>query len=104
MQYSSEELLSRLDAGDQRLRLVQERPMSRFAWLDKAAVPDTGFGSLDEALWKHLVSVYGMRDPVVALEKMGLIVRDESGTPRASVAGLLLCAREPEVRLANARA
>ena len=102
MQYSSEELLSRLDAGDQRLRLVQERPMSRFAWLDKAAVPDTGFGSLDEALWKRLVSVYGMRDPVVALEKMGLIVRDESGTPRASVAGLLLCAREPEVRLANA--
>ena len=69
---------------------------------DKTAVPETGFGSLDEALWKRLVSVHGMRDPVVALEKMGLIARDEQGTPRATVAGLLLCARAPEERLTNA--
>ncbi len=69
---------------------------------DKTAVPETGFGSLDEALWKRLVSVHGMRDPVVALEKMGLIARDEQGTPRATVAGLLLCVRAPEERLTNA--
>lgn len=88
--------------GDQRLRLAQERAMSRSTWLDKTAVPETGFGSLDEALWKRLVSVHGMRDPVVALEKMGLIARDDQGTPRATVAGLLLCARAPEERLAHA--
>ena len=88
--------------GDQRLRLAQERAMSRFTWLDKAAVPDTGFQSLDEALWKRLVSTHGMADPEVALEKMGLLARDEHGTLRASVAGLLLCARAPETWLDHA--
>ena len=88
--------------GYQRLRLAQERAMSPFAWLDKTPVPDTGFGSLDEALWKRLVSVHGMRDPVVALEKMGLLARDERGTLRASLAGLLLCAQAPEEWLGNA--
>ena len=88
--------------GDQRLRLAQERAMSRFTWLDKAAVPNTGFQSLDEALWKRLVSTHGMGDPEVALEKMGLLARDERGTPRASVAGLLLCAQAPESWLDHA--
>ena len=76
--------------------------MSRFTWLDKAAVPDTGFQSLDEPLWKRLVSTHGMADPEVALEKMGLLARDEQGTLRASVAGLLLCARAPETWLDHA--
>ena len=88
--------------GDPRLRLVQERAMSQSTWLDRTAVPETGFGNLDEDLWKRLVSAHGMRDPVVALEKMRLLARDERGTPRATVAGLLLCARAPEKRLANA--
>ena len=89
-------------SGDQRLRLAQERAMSRFAGFDKSAVPDTGLRSLDEALWKKLVSVHGARAPNVALEKMGLLTRDERGTPRASVAGLLLCARAPDEWLDNA--
>ena len=88
--------------GGQRLRLAQERAMSRFMWLDKAAVPDTGFQSLDEPLWKRLVSTHGMADPEVALEKMGLLARDDRGTLRASVAGLLLCARAPETWLDHA--
>ena len=43
-----------------------------------------------------------MADPEVALEKMGLLARDERGTLRASVAGLLLCARAPETWLDHA--
>lgn len=84
------------------LRLPQERAMSRSTWLDKATVPDTGFQSLDEALWKRLVSTHGMGDPEVALEKMGLLARDERGPLRASVAGVLLCAQAPEVWLDHA--
>ncbi len=74
----------------------------KFAGFDKSAVPDTGLQSLDEALWKSLVSIHGAAAPEVALEKMGLLTRDERGTPRASVAGLLLCARAPEEWLDNA--
>ncbi len=72
------------------------------AGFDKSAVPETGLPSLDEALWKKVVSVHGARAPGVALEKMGLLTRDERGAPRASVAGLLLCARAPEEWLDNA--
>ena len=73
--------------------------MSRFTWLDKAAVPNTGFQSPDEPLWRRLVSAHGMADPELTLEKMGLLTRGERGTLRATVAGLLLCAQAPETWL-----
>lgn len=89
-------------SGDEQLRLAERRGQARFIWFDKQPVPETGFGTLDEALWKPLLSVAGAVDPAIGLEKMGLLARDEHGTVRATVAGILLCCREPEQWLPNA--
>jgi predicted HTH transcriptional regulator len=88
--------------SDERLRLAQRRGQARFQWFDKQPVPGTGFGTLDESLWKPLLSVDGAADPESALDKMGLLTTDENGTTRATVAGVLLCTRSPEEWLPNA--
>ena len=88
--------------SDERLRLAQRRSQARFLWFDKQAVPDTGFRTLDESLWKPLLSAEGAVDPPSALEKMGLLSRGENGVRRATVAGVLLCSPAPEEWLPNA--
>ena len=88
--------------SDERLRLAQLRGQARFLWFDKQPVSDTGLGTLDEALWKSLLSVEGRDDPETALEKMGLLGQDEHGVVRATVAGLLFCSHTPEEWLPNA--
>lgn len=87
---------------DERLRLAQRRGQARFLCFDKQTVPETGFGTLDRALWKPLLSAEGAVDPPSALEKMGLLSRNENGVRQATVAGLLLCSPAPEERLPNA--
>ena len=88
--------------SDERLRLAQRRGQARFLWFDKQPVADTGLGALDEALWKPLLSVEGRLDPESALEKTGLLGRDQHGILRATVAGLLICSRAPEEWLPQA--
>lgn len=88
--------------SDERLRLAQRRGQARFLWFDEQPVPNTGLGTLDEALWKPLLSAEGRIDPETALEKTGLLGRDEHGTMRATVAGLLFCSHTPEEWLPNA--
>ena len=65
-------------------------------WFDKQVVPDTGFGTLSERLWEPLLSVAGAADPRRGLRNLGLLAPDEAGVERATVAGVLLCARTPQ--------
>ena len=83
-------------AGDERLRLAQRRAQSRYLWFDKQIVPGTGFGTLSERLWEPLLSVAGAADPRRGLRNLGLLAPDEAGVERATVAGVLLCARTPQ--------
>ena len=87
---------------DEQLRLAQQRAQSRFLWFDKQPVPGTGFGSLNESLWKPLLSAEGAAVPELALEKMGILTSDENRIMRATVAGILLCSHTPEEWLPNA--
>ena len=92
----------RLMGGDERLRLAQRRSQARFLWFDKQPVPETGFRTLAEALWKPLLSAEGAAEPEAALGKLALLVDDEAGVLRAAVAGVLLCTPNPEQWLPNA--
>ena len=92
----------RLMGGDERLRLAQRRSQARFLWFDKQPVPETGFRTLAEALWKPLLSAEGAAEPEAALGKLALLVDDEAGVLRAAVAGVLLCTPSPEQWLPNA--
>ena len=88
--------------SEERLRLAQRRGQASFLWFDKQPVDGTGFGTLDDAFWKPLVSAEGAADPELALEKMGLLVQDQNDILRATVAGVLLCSSAPERWLPNA--
>ena len=86
----------------ERPRLAQRREQARFRWFDEQTVPNTGFGTLDESLWRPLLSAEGATNPEAALAKLALLAPNEAGVPRATVAGVLLCTRDPEEWLPNA--
>ena len=88
--------------SEEAMRLAQRRGQAQFRGLDEQPVPNTGFGTLTEALWKPLLSAEGAVDPKTALEKLALLAPDENGIARATVAGLLLCSERPEEWLPNA--
>ena len=88
--------------GDERMRLAQRRAQSRYLWFDRQAVPDTGFETLSERLWGQLLSVAWGTDPIRGLTNMRLLARDEADVLRATVAGLLLCAKMPQEWLPHA--
>ena len=83
-------------------RSRDRRAQSRFLWFDKQPVSNTGFHTLDESIWKPLLSAEGRAEPETALEKLALLTVDESGITRATVAGVLLCAAVPHEWLPNA--
>lgn len=82
--------------SDEELRLVQRRSQARYRWFDKQTVDGTGFATLDEALWKPLLSVQSASQPEIALVKLGLLDDDDHGVLRATVAGVLLCCVSPQ--------
>lgn len=88
--------------SDERLRLAQRRGQARFPSFDEQIVVNTGFRTLDESLWKPLLSAEGAAYPEIALTKLALLGADEAGVLRATVAGVLLCTRNPEQWLPNA--
>ena len=88
--------------GDERLRLAQGRAPSRYLRFDRQVVPGTGIETLDERLWGPLLSVAGAADPSRGLANLRLLAEAEGGVERATVAGVLLCARRPQEWLPQA--
>jgi len=89
-------------SSDEKLRLSQSRAQNRYLWFDQQIVAGTGFNSLNERLWESLLSVEGESDPVRALTNMGLLAIDETGSTRATIAGILLCTDSPHQWLPQA--
>ena len=92
----------RMMTHDERLRLAQRRGQARSHWFDEQIVPNTGPETLKESLWKPLLSTEGAMNPDSALRKMALLAFDEAGILRATVAGVLFCAQNPEQWLPTA--
>ena len=88
--------------SDERLRLAQRRGQARFSSFDEQTVQGTGFNTLEESLWKPLLSAEGAANPAPALQKLALLADDEAGVLRATVAGVLLCTQNPDRWLPNA--
>ena len=87
---------------DERLRLARRRGQARSLWFDEQIVSNTGIKTLEEVLWKPLLSTEGAMKPDSALRKIALLALDEVGIVRATVAGVLFCTRNPEQWLPSA--
>ena len=88
---------------EESLRLAERRSQARLSWFDRQPVAGTGLASLDEGSWKPLISASSAHDPGAALFRMGLLADDQAGRRCATVAGLLLCAANPQLWLPSAR-
>lgn len=93
----------RVMSSDESLRLAERRSQARLTWFDRQPMADTGFASLEEELWKPLLSASSARDPEAALFRMGILADDHTGRRCATVAGVLLCSANPQQWLPNAR-
>lgn len=82
-------------------RLFQQKSQARLIRFDEQAVPGTNRSTLAEYLWRRFVPPEEA-DPILALKKMRILVEDDNGDERASVAGVLLCSDNPENIMPNA--
>ena len=83
-------------------RLFQERSQSRVIRFDESPVPGTSPDNLDEELTRRFLREDGVRTANV-LRKLRIVASDEDGTARVTVAGVLLCTREPSQWLPHAQ-
>jgi predicted HTH transcriptional regulator len=82
-------------------RIFQQRSQARIIRFEEQAVPSTSMADLDPALCQRFTR--GAADAVEGmLLKRSLLVRSEAGGVVASVAGVLMCCRDPERFLRSA--
>lgn len=86
---------------DRLARLFQQRSQARIYRFEEQPVPETSFEDLKSDLWERFVGPW-TDDSVSTLHKLELLTEDDSGTERATVAGVLFCTRDPATWLPNA--
>lgn len=82
-------------------RLFQQRSQARVIRFDEQAVPGTSEGDLAEPLWRRFLGKSTGEAPQ-ALRKLHVLVEDDLGVERASVAGVLMCSHTPATWLPGA--
>jgi predicted HTH transcriptional regulator len=82
-------------APDVLARLFEERSRARWIRFEESPVPGSAFGDLAEPLWRRFLG-QAEEPPERVLEKRGILVRDDTGALRATVAGILMCSESPE--------
>ena len=85
-------------------RLIQERSQSRMIRFDESPVPRTGPADLDYALTRRFLSADAAETGVTheAARKLGLLVDEDEDAARLTLAGVLMCTREPQRWLPHA--
>ncbi len=85
-------------------RLFQERSQSRMIRFDESPVPGTGPEDLDFSLTMRFLREESTGEGVTkdAARKLRLIADDDDGVARLTLAGVLLCTREPQKWLPHA--
>ena len=84
-------------------RLFQELSQTRMIRFDESPVPRTGPGDLDYALTRRFLREDSLESlDEEAARKLRLVADDENGEARLTLAGVLLCTREPRRWLPHA--
>ena len=83
-------------------RLFEERSKSRVIRFDESPVPGTSPEHLDDGLTRRFLREGGAPDET-ALRKLRIVADDEEGAARITIAGVLLCTREPGQWLPHAQ-
>jgi predicted HTH transcriptional regulator len=81
-------------------RLFQQRSQARLLWFEEQAVPNTSTADLSPELWERFTTRSTEPHETILL-KRNLLAKEEDGTVRASVAGILLCSKTPDKYMPN---
>jgi predicted HTH transcriptional regulator len=96
---SKEDLLEKIRLGEDSLF---ELKAVRLAGFDEQVVASATLDDLDSTLWERFRTARSGEDREEFLAKQGLARRDEDGTLRPTVAGMLMSTRDPRRFLPNA--
>ena len=85
-------------------RLFQERSQSRVIRFDESSVPGTSPGDLDDGLTHRFLREDSIEEGATGntARKLRLVADDDDGAARLTLAGVLLCTREPQQWLPHA--
>ena len=83
-------------------RLFQQRSQARIIRFDEQTVPGTRVNDLNPKLWSRFRTVISPKEDLEFLEKMKLVAKDEDGTLRATVSGILMATDTPESFMTSA--
>ena len=83
-------------------RLFQQRSQSRIIRFDEQAVPDATIDDLEPALWQRFATARTQNERDELLQKLAMARKDEDGSLRPTVAGVLMACRDPRRFLPNA--
>jgi len=83
-------------------RLFQQRSQARLIRFDETPVPRAVLSHLDEELWRRFSTARSTDTPKQLLSKLAMASKDDAGTWRPTVAGLLLACQEPQKFLSSA--
>ena len=83
-------------------RLFQQRSQVRLIRFDEQTVPGTVIDDLNPKLWSRFRTVISPKADQEFLEKMKLVAKDEDGTLRATVSGILMASDTPESFMSSA--
>ena len=83
-------------------RLFQRRGRSGLVGPDELPVAETGRGTLDTELLDRFLSTRTHQPAEAELAKLGVLVEDDAGVTRATVAGILLATERPEMHIPGA--
>ncbi len=82
-------------------RLFQQRRQTLLIRFEEQPVPQSSMSDLSDKLWPKFTT-RSDESPEIVLLKRNLLSKEEGGTVRASVAGVLLCCEHPEHFLPSA--
>ena len=83
-------------------RLFQRRGRSGLVGPDELPVAETGRGTLDTKLLDRFLSTRTHQPAEGELAKLGVLVEDDAGVTRATVAGILLATERPDMHIPGA--
>jgi len=83
-------------------RFFQQRSQARLIRFDEQTVPGSSVNDLNPKLWNQFRTVISSKAEQEFLQKMKLVSKDEDGTMRATVSGILMASDAPEAVMSSA--
>lgn len=92
----------RVMSSDYQARLTQQRSQTGIIRFDEQIISQAGLNDLTPDLWERFLTHRSRDDREGFLSKLHMVRADDDGTPRPTVAGVLMASQDPREWLPNA--